>query len=127
MARKRVTSYGPKPVVIMEMDLDEWRYASCVAHFGVGPDWATLYDIESASPGHGHATKLLRQAKLYYETQGKTVGGSVALNDRMASLYVKVGIPEYKEGEVDGDFNLLDRHYKVTREGAMLRREGECS
>lgn len=97
MTRKRVTSHGPDPVVILGMELDEWRYGSCVAHFGVGPGWATLYDIESAHPGRGHATALLIRARDYYKGQGKVVGGSVALSSRMAHLYEKLGIPEYGE------------------------------
>jgi hypothetical protein len=81
------------------MELDEWKYASCIAHFGTANDWATLYDIESSKLSHGHATRLLLKAKQYYEQHGKIVGGSVALNDRMSNLYKKVGIPEYHGDE----------------------------
>ncbi len=77
------------------MELDEWQVESCTAHFGVGNDWATLTDIESTIPSQGHATKLLTIAKAYYEKQGKRVGGSIALNERMARLYRKVGYIEY--------------------------------
>lgn len=86
-----------KVVNILGMELDEWKYKSCTAHFADGGPWATLYDIESLEPSKGHATHLLLKAKAYYEAQGKTVGGSIALTERMSRLYQKVGIPEYKE------------------------------
>jgi hypothetical protein len=79
----------------MGMELDEWRNKSCIAHFGTGKDWATLYDIVSGEPSKGHATELLLEAKRYYEKQGKKVAGDVALNDRMHNLYKKVGYTEY--------------------------------
>ena len=78
------------------MELDQWKNKSCVAEFGVGDDFATLYSIESKEEGKGHATELLLEAKSFYEAQGKKVGGDVALNDRMARLYNKVGYEEYK-------------------------------
>lgn len=84
-------------VSVLDMPLERWDYASCSAHFAVGADWATLYDIHSVHEGQGHATTLLLAAKRTYEAEGKVVGGSVALNDRMARLYAKVGIPEYGE------------------------------
>lgn len=87
---------NPKEVNILGMDLHEWHYASCTAHFGVGPDWATLYDIESKIQGRGHATTLLREAKKYYEAQKKEVGGTVALNAKMSRIYKKLGIKEYR-------------------------------
>jgi hypothetical protein len=105
-------------VDVLGMELDEWRYGSCVAHFGIGPNWATLYDIKSKREGHRHATRLLIQAKGYYEGQGKVVGGSVALSDRMSKIYELIGIPEYKEGDVDS-FNILGKQYLATKEGAM--------
>lgn len=87
---------NPKKVNILGIDLDEWRLNSCVAQFGVGPTWATLYFIESSIEGRGHATALLREAKAYYEAQKKNVGGSVALNARMRKIYRKLGIKEYR-------------------------------
>lgn len=89
----------PKPqrVKILGMELDEWRHKSCLAHVGVGKDWATIYDIQSQQEGQGHATELLLIMKSYYENQGKIFGGSVALNERMARLYKKCGIREYVE------------------------------
>lgn len=86
---------NPILVHFMGMPVDEWKYRSCTAHFGVGRDWVTLYDIRSLNEGHGHATFILKRAKGYYEKQGKKVGGSVALNDRMRSLYEKLGYEEY--------------------------------
>lgn len=80
----------------MGMELDEWKYKTCVATFGTGLGWATLYDIESSEPNKGHATKLLIKAKKFYEKQGKAVGGTVALNKTMAHLYKKLGFIEYK-------------------------------
>ena len=84
-----------KKVNILGMDLDEWEFASCIAHFGVGSDWATLFDIRSLIEGRGHATTLLREAKTYYEERGLRFGGSVALNSRMREIYQRLGIKEY--------------------------------
>lgn len=77
------------------MDLIRWSHESCIAHFAVGDDWATLYDIKSGEEGRGHATQLLICAKDQYEREGKTFGGSVALNDRMHKIYKRLGITEY--------------------------------
>jgi hypothetical protein len=79
----------------MGMPLVQWRYKSCTADFGVMETWATLYFIESTEEGKGHATHLLTEAKAFYEGQGKRFGGSVALNDRMKSIYERLGIEEY--------------------------------
>ena len=89
----------PRKVNILGMELDEWQHKSCVAHVGVGKDWATIYDIESQQEGKGHATELLLIMKSFYEHQGKRFGGSVALNERMARLSRKCGIREY--GDMD--------------------------
>jgi hypothetical protein len=86
-----------KNIVFMGMIVDEWKYHSCIAHFGVGEDWATLYDIESKVEGKGHATGLLTTAKHVYEMEKKVVRGTVALNERMKGIYEKVGIPEIEE------------------------------
>lgn len=86
---------NPQKISAMGMPLDGWQYKSCSAQVGVGKDWATVYLIESQQEGKGHATKLLREMKAYYEKQGLRFGGSVALNDRMARLYRKCGIREY--------------------------------
>ncbi len=81
----------------MGMELDQWVNKSCMANFGVGDDWATLYNIESKEQGKGHATELLIEAKKYYEGLGKKFGGSIALNDRMRKIYQELGIKEYTE------------------------------
>lgn len=86
---------NPVKITSMGIELDEWKHKSCTARWGTGPDWATLYHIESKEEGKGHTTELLLMAKDYYKKQGKKVGGSVALNDRMRKLYQKVGIEEY--------------------------------
>ncbi len=86
----------PNKSNVLGMELDEWKYESCIAHVGIGIGWATLYDIASQFQGQGHATKLLKTMKLYYEKQGKKFGGTVALNPRMAWLYKKLNIEEYK-------------------------------
>lgn len=39
MKQEAVTQLG--------MPLIRWTHESCTAHFAVGDDWATLYDIES--------------------------------------------------------------------------------
>ena len=85
----------PKVVRVLGMKLDEWQYASSIAHCATGEGWATLYDIQSREQGKGHATRLLLAMKKYYEGKGLKFGGSVALNDRMKGLYKKCGITEY--------------------------------
>ena len=80
----------PMKVNVMGMELDEWSYKSCHAHFGVGGDWATLYNITSDEEGKGHATKLLTEAKKYYEKKGKLVGSSVALHPAKLHLINKL-------------------------------------
>ena len=87
-----------KPVKknILGMELEEWTNKSCIAHFGVGVNWATLYEISSQQKRQGHATELLKEAKKYYEKLNKVVGGSVALNSVMGNLYKKLGYKEYK-------------------------------
>jgi hypothetical protein len=82
------------------MDLEEWRHESCVARFGVGDDWATLYEIRSRNEGKGHATALLTDAKRHYEAAGKSFGGSVALNPRMRAIYQRLGIREYTDSDI---------------------------
>ena len=80
------------------MPLDRWIYRNCIAHFGTGLAWATLYDIKT-EPGfenQGMATHLLTIAKHYYERRGMEFGGTVALSPAMAHLYNKLGIKEYK-------------------------------
>ena len=83
-----------KKVIVLGMPLMEWTYKSCVANIAEGGDWATIYGIESREPGKGHATTLLLEAKDYYKD--KRFGGTVSLNPRMASVYKKCGIKEYK-------------------------------
>lgn len=87
---------NPTKEIIMGMALDRWEIDSCIAHFGTGDNWATLYDIESTEKQAGHATKLLLEAKEYYTKQGKVFGGSVALNPGMRRLYKKLGMVEYR-------------------------------
>lgn len=79
----------------MGMELEQWQFASCTAKFGIGKDWATLYDIKSAEEGKGHATELLIEAKKHYESKGKIFGGSVALSASMEHIYKKLNIKEY--------------------------------
>lgn len=83
-------------VNVCGMELEQWTHESCVANFGVGDDWATVYDIQSSDEGKGHATQLLIEARHHYNAiQGKKFGGSVALNDRMRNIYKRLGIEEY--------------------------------
>lgn len=86
-----------KEVNMMGMPLVSWKYKSCAANFGVDikENFATLYDIISLEQGKGHATHLLTVAKKYYEDKGYKFGGSVALNDRMKSIYKRLNIEEY--------------------------------
>jgi hypothetical protein len=80
---------------ILGMPLEQWKHKSCTANFGIGSDWATLYDIKSEDQGKGHATELLIEAKKYYGSLGKKLGGTVAMNDRMKYIYKKLDILEY--------------------------------
>lgn len=83
-------------VNVMGMELERWEHESCTADFGVGDDWATLYDISSKEENRGHATQLLTAARHYYEAVGgKKFGGSVALSESMKHIYEKLGIEEY--------------------------------
>lgn len=81
-------------VNVLGMELERWEYESCVADFGVGDTWATLYMIQTIDQGKGHASELLISAKKYYEDLGKKFGGSVALNKRISKLYKKLEIEE---------------------------------
>lgn len=85
-------------IEVLGMPLERWSHKSCKADFAVDPyeGWATLYYIESLVEGQGHATELLAEAKAHFEGKGFRFGGSVALNDRMKSIYKKLGIQEYK-------------------------------
>ncbi len=96
MNPKTLVSGIPNKVTVLGLELDRWVEGSCIADFGVGKNWATLYFIQSGEPGKGHATNLLLTAKKYYEDRGKNVSGSIALNERMAGVYKKVGIKENK-------------------------------
>ena len=84
-------------VNVMGMPLERWTNGSCVADFGVGDDWATLYSIETpqADRKKGLATNLLIEARKYYEEQGKNFGGSIALSPEMKKIYGKLNITEY--------------------------------
>ena len=85
-----------KKVNVLGMELERHIYKSCVADLGIGNNWATLYSINSKKRGKGHATALLRQAKIYYEMKRKVFGGTVALNEKMRKIYQKLKIREYK-------------------------------
>lgn len=84
------------PVNILGMDLERWEHKSSIADFGIGKKWATLYDIHSQEESKGHATELLKAAKKHYRKIGKRLFGSVALNERMRSIYHKLNIKELK-------------------------------
>jgi len=101
MKKYQIIYAEPKKVNILGMELDEWRYKSCLAHVATDKGWATIYDIQSQQEGRGHATGLLLIMKSYYEHQGKIFGGSVALNERMARLYRKCGRREYGEDDIE--------------------------
>jgi hypothetical protein len=92
MNKRKITKLG--------MRLHEWQHKSCTAEFAVGKNWATLYYIESKKEGQGHATQLLAVAKQYYEEKGKKFGGSIALNERMRSIYKKLDITEYDDSYI---------------------------
>lgn len=77
---------------VLWMELDEWTYKSCIAHFGEYWFCYTLYDIESKEQRQWHATQLLKDAIEYYEKGWFLVAWTVALNEAMRNLYKKVGI-----------------------------------
>jgi len=81
----------------MGMPLEIWRHKSCEMQIGKGEDWATVYLIESADKGKGHAQELLTEAKKHYEGLGIRFGGSVALNPVMRHIYQKLNIFEYTD------------------------------
>ena len=85
-----------KLVKILGMKMEKWNNRGCSAYFGVGKDYATLYNIYSKNQGKGEATELLIKAKRYYEKLDKKFGGSIALNSIMSHLYKKLNIKEYK-------------------------------
>ena len=88
----------PIKVNLFGMELEEWKCGDSVARFAVGENghpWAILYDIESEHYGLGHATELLREAKKYYEKQGRSVGGPTALNPIMQRIYKRIGYYAY--------------------------------
>lgn len=91
---------GPVSTALPFMDrpLERWQTVGgdCVADFGTGPDWATLYSIESKTEGLGQATAVLTAARAHYEAAGKRFGSSVALNARMRSLLRQLNIREYR-------------------------------
>lgn len=82
-------------VKILGMNLKRWSYKDCEADFGVGEDFATLYEITSKTKCKGYATKVLTEAKQRYESEGKKFGGTIALNDVMKHIYKKLNIEEY--------------------------------
>lgn len=89
MKQRKLTTLG--------MELIEWKHKSCSALFAVEETYATLYAINSKEEGCGHATELLKAAKRYYKKDGKTFGGTIALNNAMKHLYRKLHIREYDD------------------------------
>lgn len=74
---------------ILWMELDEWTFESCTAHFGEC-DWIyVLYDIESQDKRKWHATQLLKDAIWYYVSQWFKISWTIALNEPMLKLYQK--------------------------------------
>ena len=78
------------------MELMQYKWKPCVADVGEGDGWATIYFIQSAEKGKGHAQELLKLLKYVY--RDVKFGGTVALNDTMSHIYKKLGIEEYTEG-----------------------------
>jgi GNAT superfamily N-acetyltransferase len=90
-----------KIINVMGMPLERWTNEGCVADFGVGEGWATLYHIETepSQRNKGYATALLVEAKKIYESQGKLFGGSVALSPAMKHIYEKQQSCKRKKGK----------------------------
>lgn len=80
---------------ILWMELDEWTFESCTAHFGAYEESMVLYDIQSKEESKWHATTLLRDAFQYYTNLELEVIWTAPLNSRMESLYQKVWIPYF--------------------------------
>ena len=87
---------GPVKLDVLGILLEQWSCLSASAEFCVGPDWATLYSIQSGQPGKGHASRLLIEAKRHYELTGKQFGSSIALNERMRAILRRLDIKEYR-------------------------------
>lgn len=85
-------------VSAIDTDLLYYKMNSCTATVVEGElngkKWATIYNIQSAEQGKGHATKLLSALKKHYK--GWDFGGTVALNGTMKHLYKKLDIKEYE-------------------------------
>lgn len=75
---------------ILWMELDEWTFESCIAHFGEYDGVYVLYDIESKEKRKWHAYTLMKDALDYYISKWFRVGWTVALNDAMVWLYRKL-------------------------------------
>jgi len=87
----------PIKVNLFGLELDEWKYRDSVTRFAVGENghpWAFLYDIESERYRLGHVTKLLKEAKKYYQMRGRSIGGSMALNPIMQRIYKRIAYYE---------------------------------
>lgn len=78
------------------MELTEVKWKSCIATFGEGPGWATIYSIESSDKEQGHSQELLIQMKAYYSLLDKEMASTVALNPTMEHILEKLSIKEYK-------------------------------
>jgi len=85
------------------MSLHRWNVDSCEATIAEGDDWATVYYIESKVEGKGHATKLFKQAKKYYEKRGKKFGCSVDLNPAIRHICGKLDIPVYDDAYIEAN------------------------
>jgi len=82
--------------IICGMCLDEWINESCTAHIGVGDDWATIYSIVSTQLNNGHAERLIRAMRSYYNKRGKVFGTSITLSPAMQHLVKKIRLKEYQ-------------------------------
>jgi hypothetical protein len=82
-----------RTIDMMGVELEEYKWKSCIAQVGTGKGWATVYSIESGEQGKGHAQELLKLLKYVY--RDVKFGGTVALNPAMAHIYKKLGIKEY--------------------------------
>ena len=84
-----------EPVNVLGMDLLEVRYGGVIAQFGEGPDWITLYLVESQHEGRGEVQEMLKRMMVRY--QHKRFGGSAALCQAMRHIYEKLGIVEHRD------------------------------
>lgn len=96
MENQQIIQYQRGKITEMGMELDLWKYESCVCRMGVGEDFATIYHIESEDKNKGHATMLIKIMRIIYFGEKKEFATSVALSAPMKHIVKKLNLTEYK-------------------------------